>query len=293
MKILNQNLNRRKMLKGTASASCLFALDPATVFQSLTNNNSFYIGACDWSINQKSDVEAMRVASEIGLDGVQISLGTLENDMHLRRKEIQNAYKQAARENNVQVGGIAIGELNKVPYKSDPRTIPWVRDSIDVANAMDVEVVLLAFFGDGDLKNDTEGTEEVIRRLKQVAPKAEAQGVILGIESWLSAEEHMDIIDRVGSENIKVYYDTANSHKMGYDIYEEIRWLGNQNICEFHAKENGNLLGHGKIDFQKVNEAIQDIGFKGWIQIEGAMPEGKAMLPSYKANVKFLRKVMG
>src|SRR5690606_16273925 len=102
---------------------------------------------------------------------------------------------------------------------------------------------LLAFFEKGDLRNDTVGQKEVINRLEAIAPKAEKAGVILGIESWLSAEEHMRIIDTVASENVKVYYDVCNSNDMGYNIYEEIRWLGKRgHICEFHMKENGFLL---------------------------------------------------
>ena len=66
-----------------------------------------------------------------------------------------------------------------------------------VCQALDCRVVLLAFFAKGDLKGDCEGTATVIRRLREVAPKAEKAGVILGIESWLSAEEHVAIIDAV------------------------------------------------------------------------------------------------
>jgi sugar phosphate isomerase/epimerase len=125
-----------------------------------------------------------------------------------------------------------------------------------------------------------------------VAPKAEKAGVILGIESWLSAEEHMAIIDAVGSPNLQVYYDVANSEKMGYDIYEEIRWLGKQGqICEFHMKENGFLLGEGAVDFKEVRKAIDDIGYEGWMQIEGAVPEGADMFESYVHNENYLRSL--
>ncbi|MGA1238597.1 MAG: TIM barrel protein, partial [Limisphaerales bacterium] len=193
-----------------------------------------------------------------------------------------------------RVGSLAIGELNSVPYKSDPRTEAWVSDSIDVCKALGVGVVLLAFFGDGDLKGDKSGTDEVVRRLKVVAPKAEKAGVTLGIESWLSAEEHVEIIERVGSVAVKVYYDVANSEKMGYDIYREMEWLGGQElICELHAKENGFLLGQGRVDFKRVRRVLDAIDYSGWVQIEGAIPEGGNMLPSYQANQRFLREVLG
>jgi sugar phosphate isomerase/epimerase len=77
------------------------------------------------------------------------------------------------------------------------------------------------------------GTDETERRLREVAPKAEKAGVILGVESSLSAEDNMRIIDRVGSPAVKVYYDVANSTERGYDIGKEIRWLGKHGqICE-------------------------------------------------------------
>src|SRR6266481_6470289 len=138
--------------------------------------------------------------------------------------------------------------------------------------ALGLKTVLLAFFGKGDLVGDEAGQREVIRRLKRVAPKAEKAGVSLGLESWLSAEDTVRIMDRVGSPAVKMYYDVCNSNDRGYDIYKEIRWLGKKNICEFHLKENGFLLGQGKVDFARVREAIEDIGYQGWVQIEGSVP---------------------
>lgn len=157
---------------------------------------------------------------------------------------------------------------------------------------MGCRVILLAFFHNNDLRNDKAGTDETIRRLKEVAPKAEEAGVILGIESWLSAEDNMRIIDRVGTPAVKVYYDVANSTERGYDIGREIRWLGKQGqICEFHMKENGARLGQGLIDFRKVREAIDDIGYRGPMQIEGAIPPGGHLVESYIANRKFLQSI--
>src|SRR5680860_1365314 len=165
--------------------------------QALSPHNSvkkYQLGACDWSLGYHSDPEALREAKRIGLDGVQVSLGKRENNMHLRQTDIQQQYKEIAWETGMKISSLAIGELNQYPYKSDPQTIPWVQDSINVAKAMNCKVILLAFFGKGDLKNDQKGQQEVIRRLKDVAPAAEKAGIILGIESWLSAEEHMSII---------------------------------------------------------------------------------------------------
>lgn len=285
------NRQRREIVKKMALVTSGMLMAPGLFSKDGLKNIDISIGACDWSIGMHSNPEAMKLAAEIGLDGVQISLGTLANDMHLRRKEIQREYKKLSKKYKVAISSLAIGELNSVPYKSDPRTDQWVSDSIDVARKMKCEVVLLAFFGKGDLKNDEEGTKRVIEKLQKVAPKAEKAGIILGIESWLDAKEHLRILDAVQSPNVKVYYDVANSHKMGYDIYEEIKWLGKDRICEFHMKENGYLLGEGPVDFPKVRQSIDTLNYKGWVQIEGAVPPGKPILESYIHNLNYLREV--
>ena len=293
---MKSNLTRREMLLGSAGAvagltflsSCTLESQKTGGCKKVSKAKGFKIGACDWSLGKGCDVEAMRVAKELNLDGVQVSLGSYENNMHLRKSEVQQAYFDACKKYDVEVGSIAIGALNNYPYKSDAIAEEWVWDCVDVAKAMNQKVILLAFFGKGDLKNDKAGVDEVVRRLKKVAPKAEKAGVYLAVESTLNAEEHMDIIDRVGSSAIKVYYDVGNSHGAGYDIYKEIRFLGD-NICEFHAKDYEYIFGKGKVDFVKVREAMDDIGYRGWIQIEGECPLG--MMESYRQDEQYLKSV--
>lgn len=284
--------SRREMLRRSVqTAAWLAAAAEFAPLLAAPEKRRFQIGACDWSIGKMGDPAAFEVAKQIGLDGVQVSLGTAANDMRLRQPAVQQQYQDAAKQAGLQIASLAIGELNGVPYKSDPRTIPWVSDSVEVCQALGVKVVLLAFFSNGDLRGDTAGMDEVVRRLKVVAPKAEKAGVALGIESWLSADEHLAILERVGSPAVQVYYDVCNSNDRGYDIYKEIRQLGKR-ICEVHAKENGALLGQGKVDFRKVREALDDIGYSGWVQIEGAVPRGGKMLESYQANCKFMRGIL-
>jgi len=99
----------------------------------------------------------------------------------------------------------------------------------------------------------------------------------------------MDIIDRVGSPAVKVYYDVGNSRKAGYNIYKEIRQLGRL-ICEWHAKDNDDLYGKGSIDFEEVRRAMDDAGYRGWIVMEGTqMPLG--IEESCRYDAQYLRTV--
>jgi len=189
----------------------------------------------------------------------------------------------------VEIGSLALGAVNEVPLKSDPQAEQWLGESVEVCKALGVAVVLVPFFGRGDLRNDQPGTEAVIERLKRVAPQAEKAGVIFGFESWLSAEQHMEILNRVGSPAVQVYYDVGNSQKQGYDIFKEIRYLG-KHICEFHAKDNDDLYGKGKMNFPEVRRAMDDIGYRGWIHIEGTrLPLG--VEESVRYDERYLRGV--
>jgi L-ribulose-5-phosphate 3-epimerase len=146
-----------------------------------------------------------------------------------------------------------------------------------------------AFFGRGnlDMANVSE-IDHVVGVLKDIAPKAEKQGVTIALENYLSASDNMKIIQRVGSPAVKVYYDVGNSTDKGYDIYAEIRQLGPL-LCEMHAKDGKFMLGQGRIDFRKVRAALDDIHYSGWIQIEAARPRG--LIEDYSAHYRFLRSV--
>lgn len=286
-------MTRREYLKRSATLALLTGMGFHDAYSG--NKFSLQIGACDWSIGKSSDLGAFEVAKQIGLEGIQVNLGSEKNNLHLRQPALQKSYLEESRKSKIKIASLAIGELNNVPYKSDPRTEEWVSDSIDVARALGVNVILLAFFSKNDLRNDEAGKAEVVKRLKRVAPKAEKSGITLGIESYLSAEEHMDIIQRVGSKSIKVYYDFRNSTDAGYDVIKEIKLLGRDTICELHIKENGKLLGEGTLDWVKIGETLAAIDYKGddWMQIEWALPEGADVVSGYQHNLRYLKDSFG
>jgi len=284
-------MTRRRVLEAGAGVVASLALTSAcnSPLRLGGARKGFELGVCDWTIDKRTDLGSFEMARRIGLDGVQVDFGSGEQDLPLFNPDLQNRILAEAAKHRMQIASLAMGTLNNVPYKSDPRTEAWVSQGIDVAKAMGSDIILLAFFVNGDLRNDPKGTDVVVERFKKVAPKAEDAGVALGIESWLSAEEHMAIIERVDSPAIKVYYDVGNSDKAGYDIYKEIRQLGDH-ICQFHAKDYDNLYGKGTIAFEAVRSAMDDIGYRGWLVMEGTkMPLG--VEESCRYDCEYLRKV--
>ncbi len=287
------HITRRQMMVGAARAAAGLAVTcscaPLAEQEQAKATAGFKLGVCDWTIGKTADPGSFEIAKRIGLDGVQVDFGRGDNRLPLFDEDLQQQFLDEARKQKMEIASLALGVLNNVPYKSDPRAERWVRQGIDVAEAMGVKVILLAFFGEGDLRNDEQGIAKVVQRLRHIAPRAEMADVVLGIESWLSAEQHIDIIERVGSPAVKVYYDVGNSHKAGYDIYKEIRQLGPL-ICEFHAKDYDSLYGKGSINFEEVRLAMDDIGYRGWFVMEGTkMPLG--VEESCRYDAEYLRNI--
>lgn len=284
-------ISRRKLLLNSVTVAALAPLSSFNELFGAEHKRKFNVGACDWSIGKSSNVEAFDVAKQIGLDGLMINMGSEADNLHLRNKAMQESFLEASKRTGVKISSLAIGELNNVPYKSDPRTEEWVWDTIDVAKHLGAPVILLAFFAKNDLRNDGAGKKEVIRKLKLAAPKAEKAGVILGVESYLNAAEHLEIIEAVGSKNVQCYYDFRNTADAGFDTVKEFKQLGCKNICELHMKENGFLLGKGNLDWVKIRDAIYEEGYygDGWMQIESAIPKDTDMVTSYEQNLHFLK----
>jgi sugar phosphate isomerase/epimerase len=279
---------RREMIRRTTRLAATLALGSALApLLEGQGGRGFKIGAPEWSL-RKTDPSCFEVAREIGLDGVQVNLGSLSDHMHLRQPAVQQAYLSAARQNGLEIASLALAALNDIPLKSDPRATIWLLDSMDVARALRVKVILVAEFYHGELKGDKEGVDRTVDLLKEFAPRAEKAGVILGLENYLSAPENLDILQRVGSPAVQVYYDVGNSTDKGYDIYQEIRMLKGH-VCEFHAKDGNFMLGQGRIDFRKVRQAMDDIEYRGWIQIEAEAPH--SLVEDYRADLKFLKGI--
>ncbi|GAB3178469.1 sugar phosphate isomerase/epimerase family protein [Telluribacter humicola] len=277
---------RDAIRKATLGLGAIVMLDTESLLKP-----QYHLGACDWSLGKAMSPEAFDLARQIGLQGLQVSYNTGKDEVGLSNPAMLQAIREAAKRTGVQVSSLAIGQLNQVPYKSEGRTEEWVWNSVEAARALGAPVVLLAFFSQGDLRKDDAGKKVVVSRLKKVAPQAEKQGVTLGIESYLSAQEHLDIIQAVGSPAVKVYYDFRNATDAGYDIYQEIPMLGREQICEIHMKENGFRLGEGTLDWPRIARAVKDIGYKGWMQLEWASPKGIDIVECYRHNRQYLEKL--
>lgn len=259
---MSLELSRRSLLKSTLAMGAVCA--PAWAKQ-----GNLRIGVTDWNLYLGASPDAVPMASKLGFQGVQISFGRklVDGKLPVDNPETIAQYRKLSKEYKIPIDGTCVDRLHDNGLKSDKLAPKWVLDSIRLTKEIDTRVLLLPFFGKWALKTAAE-KEYVGDALREIAPEAEKANVILGLEDTISAEDNVRIMERSGSKNVLVYYDVGNSTKAGFDIVKEIRWLGKNRICQFHLKDNPHYLGEGTIEFKPVLQAIKDIGFVGFANLE-------------------------
>lgn len=287
------SITRRQYLQQTTAAMACLATATGSRAAAEAPPSRRKIGMCDWSLG-RMDASVFELARQIGLDGVQVSVGTRQNNLWLRQSDVQQKYAEAAREQKISICSLALGELNHVPLMSEPRAAIWVADAIEAARAMKQKRILLAFFATGELKEgNANDMRRVIEALQELAPRAEKAGVVLGVESYLSADGHLKILDAVKSRAVQVYYDLKNTADAGYDPLKEMKAIGRDRICEIHFKDTPFLEnGSGKVNWPAAVEAIHEMDYRGWIVLETGSPH-KDIVGDTRKNLAYVRKLFG
>ena len=281
------NLTRRDFMQISAAGLVSAAIGGQSLIASAAKGVRFRLGVTDWNLRQTVKLESVALSKRLGFDGVQISIG---RKMELADKALQQSFLAESKRVGQPLASLCLDILHVNGLKSDPLGQRWTAEAIPIAKAMGIKVILLPFFGKWALQTQAE-MDFVGDALKEIAPAAEKAGVILGLEDTISARDNVRIMERSKSPAVLTYYDVGNSTQNGFDIIEEIRWLGRKHICEVHLKDNPSYLGQGKINFKAVVEALADIGFDKWANLETVAPSG-SIDDDMKKNLGFIRGVI-
>jgi len=153
-------------------------------------------------------------------------------------------------------------------------------ESIAVAKELDCKR-LITLSGD-ELEGVDRCTqhESIVSGLKNVVPLLEENDITLVLEPlntrvdhkgyylW-DADEAFEIIDKVGSDNVKILFDIYHQQIMQGDLLRRIEANINK-IGHFHAAGNPGR-GHpssGEINYSQMAKAIDSFGYSGYIGME-------------------------
>jgi sugar phosphate isomerase/epimerase len=250
------------------------------------------IGVMDTVFHQASNPQAVATAKQLGLAGVQVTLGKSKDGKTLPLEDaaLQQAWTAASRHYGIPLDSTYLDMLHQDCLKNNPNAPMWIRKGIGITKNLGAPVLMLVFFGKCDvLKRDE--LDRVIDLIQELAPEAERAGVILGFENTSPGVDNRYAVDKVGSKAFKVWYDVGNSTANGYDVPAEIRALGRERICMFHFKDRGGYLGEGKVNMPEILKAIDDIGFDGYANLETNSPSGDVITDT-RRQFEYVKRLM-
>ena len=281
-------MNRKEFIKYTASAAAGIALAPAFLNQAkaqtmadaplIKKSLKFGMVKEDLSILDK-----FKLLKDLGFDGVE-----MDSPNELDNKEIFKARDITG----LEIPGVVNSYHWKYPLSDpDPKVRAQCVESMKTAlrdcKAYGGTTVLLV---PAVVKAEV-GYEEAYKRsqeeIRKILPVAEETGIKIAIENvWnnflISPVEAARYIDEFENEMIGWYFDVGNIVRYGWPEHW-VRTLGKR-ILKLDIKEYSRQkqrdegiwegfkveLTEGDSDWAKVNQALRDVGYKGWGSAEVA-----------------------
>lgn len=269
-------MTTRRQFFATATGAAAVAAAAAGPLDASPAAFQLKIGVMDGVLRLSSKPEAVALAKKLGLAGLQVTLGGQVGgeNLLLADPDLQASYREESQRHAIPIDAVYLDILHRSCLKNDPAESPkWVLRGIQAAKALGAPILMTVFFGKCSVLNRAE-LEYVAAQFKDLAAEASRAGIIIGFENLLNAEDNMRAYDLVASPAFKIYYDIGNSTNVGgFDVPREIRWLGRDRICQFHVKDKG-YLGEGKVDVAAAVQAMRDIGFNGFANLETTSPSG-------------------
>src|SRR5947209_2869988 len=163
---------------------------------------------------------------------------------------------------------------------AEPTSIPRFIAVLRLASELGVEVVNT---GGGGKSNDVESEKAVHAAIRQLAPQAQALGVMIGIKAHVNqaiykTESALRALDAVGSEGWGLNYDASHLYRVGDDVVRAVEKLGNR-LASVHIRDTlgpvipigppqTQIPGRGRIDLKEVLQALYSTDYRGPINLE-------------------------
>ena len=233
------------------------------------------------------------VSKKLGLDGMEFCVNDSKDNL-LWEEGGADRLKTLADTDGMEIASLSPGIFGRLsPVNPDAEKRAQGHEAltylIELCPILETSLILIPIRMDDFDEWTEEKWRMVLDGFKPLVEVAEKHNVVLAMETGIRADQVLMLIDRVGSQYLKSYYDVANAAGRGYDVPAEIRQLGHQ-IGMIHMKDTDQkMLGEGNVDFKGVSDAMRDIGYDGYLILE--TPPGDDPKANAAKNLTFIKKL--
>ncbi len=260
---------------------------------------SYKIAVCDWMILKRQKLGAFQRTAEIGAEGLEVDMGGLGQrptfDNKLLDPLVRKEFLDQSKNLGIEISSIAMSGFYAQSFPTREGIEKIVDDCINTMVLMGVKTAFLPLGVEGDMSKYPERRAAIVERLKMAGRKAEAAGVVIGIETSLDAAGEVALLKEIGSPAIQIYFNFQNPLVAGRDLQEELKILGKDRICQIHCTDSDGVLleNNERLDMRKVKETLDEMGWKGWLVIERSRDADNTrdVVGNFGSNTAYLKSV--
>lgn len=234
---------------------------------------AYRLSSCiEWQFTDSGDLDSrLRAASAAGLELAEF---------HLWRDKPIEALAAALNETGMRLTGVCVDPRRSIvdPAERD-EMVAAVRETIAATACLGKPDLIVASGFRIDGLSEEEHFANAVTALLAAADLAEEAGVTLLLEPLntrlfsamylVSTKLGLDLVEAVGSPNLRLLYDVWHSAVMGEDMAEvlagRIHLVAHVQVADMDER---NEPGTGSLDWTGIIQTLQDLGYSGAIGLE-------------------------
>jgi len=244
--------------------------------------------------------EAVGTAARLGAEGLQLWTAGGQLDPDESSDTVRRDLTRLIGREGLEVSALC-ADYGR-PYTSEENVrwlVPRIQDQMALAMAFGTRIITTHI---GVIPEDRESPEwkTLYSAMKELGEYGERLDIALATETGPEEPALLrEFLDAVGSPYIKANYDPANLAMKGFDPVKGVADLA-PHIVHTHAKDgirhsDGRPeevpLGEGDVDWDAYVDALQDIGFDGFLTVE--RESGDDPVGDVAHAISFLRMKVG
>lgn len=218
------------------------------------------IALSDRAMGLRQALGTFAIARECGATGVEVDLGRLGARPEMTNRLLEPAgrvqFLDAAAACGVSICSLALGAFADQSFATHPKAVDYAGDLLDLLDQMKVRVGVLPVGAGDDLADDATRDAYAVR-LKTLAPRAQAAGVVLAVDAAVPADVLRRLLDAVASPAVQACVTAGPSFEpaAAFDL------LGPDRVAQIRVR-------HGGREANALRQRIDNARWTGWLVIE-------------------------
>jgi hydroxypyruvate isomerase len=250
---------------------------------------AYPLSSCiEWQFAEAGELDArVRAAKVAGFDLAEF---------HLWRDKPIEALAAALDETGVRLTSLCVDPRRSIVDPAErEEMVTAVRETIAATTILGKPNLIVASGFRVEGMSEEEHFANAVAALRAAADEAEAAGVMLLLEPLntqlfatmylVSTKLGLDLVEAVGSPNLRLLYDVWHSAVMGEDMAHvlagRIHLVAHVQVADMPDR---NEPGTGSVDWGKVRRTLHDLGYAGAVGLEyfPTMPMNQSLAQSQR-----------